>query len=65
MVRLDRGQGYGKPAAAPPPPYCTRSLGRVGCWTAPVPGHRGVADGPATPSLAQEANRTRHWPGLW
>lgn len=67
VVRLDRGQDYCKPPEAPPAPpsYCTRSLGRVDCWTAPLPGRRGVADGPETLNLAQEANRTRRWPGLW
>jgi hypothetical protein len=54
VVRLDRGQGYCRPEEAPPapPPYCTRSLGRVDCWAAPLPGRRGVADGPATLSAA-------------
>jgi hypothetical protein len=34
------------PAAAPPPPYCTRSIGSIDCWTSPPPGapRRGVAD---------------------
>lgn len=67
VVRLDRGQDYCKAEEAPPapPPFCTRSLGRVDCWTAPLPGRRGVADGPAVLTEAQEANRTRRWPGLW
>ena len=66
-VRLDRGQSYCRPPEPPPapPPFCTRSLGRVDCWTAPMPGRRGVADGPATLSDVQEAHRTRHWPALW
>jgi hypothetical protein len=31
---------------APTPPYCTRSIGSVDCWTSPPPGApaRGVAD---------------------
>ena len=55
----------------PPPgpvPYCTRSLGPVDCWTRPplaIPLPRGVADGRATLTEAQEARRTRCWPGLF
>ena len=66
-VRLDRGQSYCRPeeAAPLPPPFCTRSLGRVDCWGEPVPGRRGVADGPSGLTAAQEAHRTRRWPGLW
>lgn len=70
VVRLDRGQSYCKPKEPPPapPPYCTRSLGSVDCWRQPpltIPLQRGVADGPTALNPAQEANRTRHWPGLW
>lgn len=70
VVRLDRGLGYCKPEEPPPapPPYCTRSLGSVDCWRQPplaIPLQRGVADGPMTLNAAQEANRTRRWPGLW
>ena len=66
-VRLDRGMGYCRPEEAPPapPPFCTRSLGRVDCWAEPVGGRRGVADGPAGLSEVQEAHRTRRWPALW
>src|SRR5215210_7676918 len=70
VVRLDRGQSYCRPEEAPPapPPYCTRSLGSVDCWREPplaIPLPRGVADGPAALSSAQqEAHRTRRW-GLW
>ncbi|HYZ34361.1 MAG TPA: hypothetical protein VE684_18995 [Crenalkalicoccus sp.] len=69
-VRLDRGLSYCRPEEAPPapPPYCTRSLGRADCWTRPPPGlppPRGIADGPATLTPAQEADRTRRWPGLF
>jgi hypothetical protein len=49
-------------------PYCTRSLGAVDCWRQPplaMPLQRGVADGRATLTPGQEANRTRRWPGLW
>ncbi len=66
VVRLDQGKSYCRPVEPPPepPPFCTRSLGRVDCWQAPgtVPGdHRGVGDSPGlTPE--QEANRTRRWP---
>jgi hypothetical protein len=67
VVRLDRGQSYCRPPepAPAPPPFCTRSLGRVDCWTTPMAGRRGVADGAATLSETQEAHRTRHWPALW
>lgn len=55
-------------AAIPePPPYCTRSLGVVDCWADPdtLPNRPPqVADGPAGLTPAQEANRTRGWPGL-
>ena len=68
-VRLDRGLSYCAPEEPPtsPPPYCTRSRGSVDCWTQPplaLPYPRGVADGPATLTPAQEAHRTRwrRWP---
>jgi hypothetical protein len=69
VARLDRGLGYCKPEEAPPapPPYCTRSLGRVDCWREPplaFPMQRGVADGPVALTEAQEAHRTRRW-GWW
>ena len=70
VVRLDRGQSYCRAEEPPPapPPYCTRSLGRVDCWREPplaLPMQRGVADGPTTLTAEQEAHRTRRWPGLW
>ncbi len=70
VVRLARQETYcAAPEEAPaPPPVCTRSLGRVDCWTvAPAawPPHRGLADGRATLNTAQEADRTRRWPGLF
>ena len=70
VVRLDRGLGYCRPEEAPPvaAPYCTQSLGRVDCWRQPplaIPLRQGVADGPQALNAAQEANRTRRWPGLW
>jgi hypothetical protein len=69
VVRLDRGLGYCRPQEPPPapPPYCTRSLGRVDCWREPplaIPLQRGVADGPEALTAEQEAHRTRRW-GLW
>jgi hypothetical protein len=69
VVRLDRGQSYCRPVEPPPapPPYCTRSLGRVDCWREPplaIPLQRGVADGPVALTPEQEAHRTRRW-GLW
>ena len=66
VVRLDRGQPYCGPvegAAAPPAPFCTRSLGAADCWVTPPaasPAHRGVADAPAA---GPEAG-TR-WHNLW
>ena len=66
VVRLDRGQPYCGPvegAAAPPAPFCPRSLGAADCWVTPPaasPAHRGVADAPAA---GPEAG-TR-WHNLW
>ncbi len=70
IVRLDRGQSYCRPVepSPAPPPYCTRSLGRVDCWREPplaLPLQRGVADGPTALTAEQEAHRTRRWPGLF
>lgn len=69
-VRLDRGLSYcaAREAAPAPPPYCTRSLGRVDCWRQPPlaqPLQVGVADGRVALTPQQEAQRTRRWPGLW
>jgi hypothetical protein len=69
VVRLDQGKSYCRPVAPPPPRqlYCTRSLGVVDCWNNPedLPDHPPqVADGPATLTRAQEADRTKRWPGL-
>ena len=66
-VRLDQGKAYCRPQEQRPdtPPYCTRSLGVVDCWSAPehMPGiGPEVADGPRRLTPAQEANRTRRWP---
>lgn len=51
VVRLERREPWCAPPPAPPapPPYCTRSLGAVDCWTSPPLGtqpQRGVADPP-------------------
>ncbi|MBN8891567.1 MAG: hypothetical protein BGP12_20915 [Rhodospirillales bacterium 70-18] len=68
VVRLEQGKTYCKPPEAPParPPYCTRTLGYIECWSNPeaLPGppHE-VADGPRVLTRAQEADRTRRWPG--
>jgi hypothetical protein len=67
VVRLDQGKRYCRADEPKPdvPPYCTRSLGSVNCWLDPenVPGHpRGVADGPASLTAEQEADRVRGWP---
>lgn len=47
-VRWERHGPWCAPPPAPPgpPPYCTRSIGSVDCWTARPPGAslRGVAD---------------------
>lgn len=61
IARIGRGEAYcGRDDPPAPPPVCTRSLGAVDCWTvapAAFPAYRGVADGPATLSEAQENNR--------
>jgi hypothetical protein len=61
IARIGRGEAYcGRDDAPAPPPLCTRSLGAVDCWTLPpagYPAYRGVADGPATLTEAQENNR--------
>jgi hypothetical protein len=69
VVRLDQGKSYCAAQQPPParPPYCTRSLGAVDCWSDPenLPGPPPqVADGPSTLTPEQEENRTRRWPGL-
>jgi hypothetical protein len=61
IARIGRGEAYcGRDDPPAPPPLCTRSLGAVDCWTVPPaawPAHRGVADGPAALSEAQENHR--------
>ena len=69
IARLDRRLSYCAPSLDPPdpPPFCTRSIGGTDCWvTRPpaVPGDRGVVDGPASLTPAQEADRTARWPAL-
>lgn len=70
IVRLAREESYCAAREPPPaaPPFCTRSLGGVDCWAVPPaawPPLRGLADGRAELTAAQEANRTRRWPGLF
>jgi hypothetical protein len=66
IVRLDRGESYCRPIEPPPPipPYCTRSIGTVDCWTSaavlPDPPN-GLADGPGTLTPEQQANKLSHW----
>ena len=67
LVRWDRGQGFCRAPDLPPapPPYCSRSLAGVDCWTDPtglVNPPRPLADGPRALTAPQEANRTRFWP---
>jgi hypothetical protein len=68
-VRLARGQTYC--ASDPPPPVqpvCTRSLGKVDCWTTPpvaTPPYSNVRDGPYELTAEQERNRTARWPKLF
>ncbi len=61
IARIGRGDSYcGQDPAPVAPPMCTRSLGAVDCWTVPPaawPPYRGVANGPATLTEAQENNR--------
>lgn len=68
LVRLDRGLSYCRPQDPPPPPplFCTRSLGVPDCWANPealTGGANRIADS-KPPSPAQEAYRTRRWPGF-
>jgi hypothetical protein len=54
IVRLDKGESYcaPPPAAPPPDPFCTKSLGAVDCWVSPPkaqPPHLGLGDRPPTP----------------
>lgn len=70
VVRVSRGETYCAAVEPPPaaPALCTRSLGGIDCWETPpaaVPPYRGVADGRATLTQAQEARRTARWPGLF
>ncbi|WP_149535841.1 hypothetical protein [Siccirubricoccus phaeus] len=69
-VRLERGESYCRTEDPPPepPPYCTRSLGRVDCWRSPplaFPRQAGVADGRASLTALQEAHRMRRWGDLF
>ncbi|PPQ34594.1 hypothetical protein [Rhodopila globiformis] len=67
VVRMGQGKTYCRPVEPPPEPpaFCTRTLGTLECWQDPasLPDHpHGVADGPATLTPEQEANRVRRWP---
>ena len=68
-VRLAKGQTYC--ASDPPPPVqpiCTRSLGKVDCWTTPPvasPPYRNVRDGPYELTAEQERTRASRWPRLF
>ena len=70
VVRLEQNKTYCKGIEPPPaaPPFCTRSLGTVDCWSNPEALNdspvRGVADGPSTLTPEQEADRTAKWPKL-
>ncbi len=69
VVRMEQGKSYCRPQdpAPVPPVFCTHSLGVVDCWADPaaLSDHpRGVADGPRGLTPAQEADRTKRWPGL-
>jgi hypothetical protein len=70
VVRLEQNKTYCKAVEPPPaaPPFCTRSLGTVDCWSNPEALNdspvRGVADGPSTLTPEQEADRTAKWPKL-
>lgn len=67
MVRLDEGKSYCRQPRPlpPPPPYCTRTIGRVTCWSDPamLPDHAPqVAEGPDVLNSAQIASREPRWP---
>ena len=67
IVHWDEGKAYCKPQEPPPPqpPFCTRSLGVVDCWSDPATLQdtpTQVANGPTTLSPTQEADRTKRWP---
>ena len=69
VVRLDQGKSYCRPVEPPPEvePYCTRSLGVADCWRDPasLPNRPPpLGDGPHRLTPAQDADRTRGWPGL-
>jgi hypothetical protein len=66
-VRLEQGKTYCRPVdpKPAPPPFCSRTLGTVQCWSDPatLSDHpQGVADGPAVLTPQQEADRVRRWP---
>jgi hypothetical protein len=68
-VRVAKGQTYcGSDPPPPVQPICTRSLGKVDCWTTPpvgTPPYSNVRDGPYELTAEQERNRTSRWPKLF
>ena len=67
LVRMQQGRPYCNTQEPPPerPPFCTRSLGTVDCWSNPqaLSGPpREVADGPRTLTQEQERLRTSATP---
>ena len=68
-VRIAKGQTYcGSDPPPPVQPICTRSLGKVDCWTTPpvaTPPYSNVRDGPYELTAEQERNRTSRWPKLF
>lgn len=67
IVRLDRGQTYCAPVERPSgsPPFCSRTIGTVDCWTDPealINRPRELADQPSTLTPDQERNRAARWP---
>jgi hypothetical protein len=69
VVRLEQGKRYSRPQEAelPRPPFGTRSLGVVDCWADPgalFDHPHEAADGPRSLTPAQEADRTKRWPGF-
>lgn len=67
VVRMQQGRPYCNTQEPPPerPPFCTRSLGTIECWSNPqalLGSKREVADGPRTLTEEQERLRTSAMP---
>ena len=67
IVHWEKHKAYCTAIQPPPepPPFCTRSLGRVECWLNPeafpnLP--TAIADGPRVLTPEQDARRLRPWP---